>query len=307
MEDGKAAGCCGSVAPPPSPSMHSINNVVGHHEAADDLSLENEATSLDSMRTKNHSGLIIAYLNINSIRNKFEFLKPLIADNVDVLAVAETKIDETFTTSQFLLDGFSKPVRFDRNKHGGGLLIYVKEGVPFKELSVYKPPKDIECGIIEISLKKQKWLLFSIYRPPSQSEEYFFDEIGKGLDFYSSKYESICLIGDFNCEPKENIISGFMDCYNLSNLVKSPTCFKSDSPRCIDLILTNRKRSFQNTVTMHTGLSDFHAMIVTVLKSGYRKKGPKIITYRNYAKFCAEDFRKDLCDQISSELQDDED
>ena len=307
MEDGKAAGCCGSVAPPPSPSMHSINNVVGHREAADDLSLENEATSLDSMRTKNHSGLIIAYLNINSIRNKFEFLKPLIADNVDVLAVAETKIDETFTTSQFLLDGFSKPVRFDRNKHGGGLLIYVKEGVPFKELSVYKPPKDIECGIIEISLKKQKWLLFSIYRPPSQSEEYFFDEIGKGLDFYSSKYEGICLIGDFNCEPKENIISGFMDCYNLSNLVKSPTCFKSDSPRCIDLILTNRKRSFQNTVTMHTGLSDFHAMIVTVLKSGYRKKGPKIITYRNYAKFCAEDFRKDLCDQISSELQDDED
>ena len=48
-------------------------------------------------------------------------------------------------------------------------------------------------------------------------------------------------------------------------------------------------------------------MIVTVLKSGYRKKGPKIITYRNYAKFCAEDFRKDLCDQISSELRDDED
>ena len=44
-------------------------------------------------------------------------------------------------------------------------------------------------------------------------------------------------------------------------------------------------------------------MIVTVLKSGYRKKGPKIITYRNYANFCAEDFRKDLCDQISSESE----
>ena len=63
------------------------------------------------------------------------------------------------------------------------------------------------------------------------------------------------------------------DSYNLSNLVKSPTCFKSDSPRCIDLILTNRKRIFQNTVVIHTGLSDFHAMIVTVLKGGYIKKG----------------------------------
>ena len=38
-----------------------------------------------------------------------------------------------------------------------------------------------------------------------------------------------------------------------------------------------------------------------------RKKGPKIIRYRNYAKFCAEEFRKDRCDQISSELQDNED
>ncbi len=287
--------------------LKSIANVVVHHESTDNHLPENEATSLHSIRAKNPRGLIIAYLNINSIRNKFEFLKPLIADNVDVLTVAETKIDGTFTTSQFLLDGFSKPIRFDRNRHGGGLLIYVREGVPFKELSVYKPPNDIECGIIEISLKKQKWVLFSIYRPPSQSEKYFFEEIGKGLDFYSSKYESICLIGDFNCEPKENIVSDFMDSYNLSNLVKSPTCFKSDSPRCIDLILTNRKRSFQNTVAVHTGLSDFHAMIVTVLKGGYRKKGPKIIAYRNYAKFCADDFRKDLCDQISSELQDNED
>ena len=150
--------------------------------------------------------MIIAYLNINSIRNKFEFLKPLIADNVDVLTVAETKIDGTFTTSQFVLDGFSKPLRFDRNQHGGGLLIYAREDVPFKELSVYKAPNDIECGIIEISLKKQKWLLFSIYRPPSQPETYFFEEIGKGLDLYSSQYESICLIGDFNCEPHESVI-----------------------------------------------------------------------------------------------------
>ena len=94
-----------------------------------------------------------------------------------------------------------------------------------------------------------------------------------------------------------------MENYDLSNLVRSPTCFKSDSPRCIDLILTNRKRSFQNTVTVHTGLSDFHPMIVTVLKGGYRKKGPKIITYRNYTNFRADDFRKDLCDQITSELQ----
>ena len=55
---------------------------------------------------KNHRGLNIEYLNIKSIRNKFEFLKLLIADNVDAFAVAETKI------GQFLLDAFSRPSDF---------------------------------------------------------------------------------------------------------------------------------------------------------------------------------------------------
>ena len=50
---GGAGGCCGSVSPSPSPSMHSISN-VGHHEATDNLLLENEAISLWSIRKKNH-------------------------------------------------------------------------------------------------------------------------------------------------------------------------------------------------------------------------------------------------------------
>ena len=212
IEVGKAGESCGGASPVSFQSnlnydhINDKNNcaIVESHETTDSDTSANEASndsSLEAIKAKNHKGLNIAYININSIRNKLEFLKPLIADNVDVLAIAETKIDETFTTGQFLLDGFSKPVRFDRNQHGGGLLIYVREGVPFKEISVYKTPNDIECGIIEVTLKKQKWLLFCIYRPPAQSERYFFDEIGKGLDFYSSKYESFCLIGDFNCEP----------------------------------------------------------------------------------------------------------
>ena len=50
------------------------------------------------------------------------------------------------------------------------------------------------------------------------------------------------------------------------------------------------------------GLSDFHAMIVTVLKSGYVKRGPKIITYRNYSRFGAVDFRAHLSNVLSYEM-----
>ena len=67
------------------------------------------------------------------------------------------------------------------------------------------------------------------------------------------------------------------------NLVKSPIYFKSDSPRCIDLIFANRKCNFKNNITAESGLSDFYAMIIRVVKGGYRKRGPRIIQCRDYS------------------------
>ena len=47
-----------------------------------------------------------------------------------------------------------------------------------------------------------------------------------------------------------------------------PTCFKNpDNPSRIDLILTNRSISFQNSGVIETGLSDFHKLVVTVMKT----------------------------------------
>ena len=82
-------------------------------------------------------------------------------------------------------------------------------------------------------------------------------------------------------------------------MVNSPTCHKSDSSTCIDLILTNRSRSFKNTKTIETGLSDFHEMIVTVFRSGFVRKGPKLILYRDYKKFDVQALRIELAVRLS--------
>ena len=65
-------------------------------------------------------------------------------------------------------------------------MIYERECVPVKELTQYRAPKDIECGMIEINLKRQTWLMVVIYRPPSQSQCYFFVEISRIPDHYCS-------------------------------------------------------------------------------------------------------------------------
>ena len=76
---------------------------------------ENSLTkSLKGIRAKNPKKIIMGTLNINSIRYKFEQLKLQISDYLDILVIVESKLDSTFPTSQFIIDGFKEPIRLDR-------------------------------------------------------------------------------------------------------------------------------------------------------------------------------------------------
>ena len=72
------------------------------------------ADDLKYIRLGNLNKLVIAHLNINSIRNKFDFLVEKIKGNVDILMISETKLDDSFPMGQFLIDNFSEPIRLDK-------------------------------------------------------------------------------------------------------------------------------------------------------------------------------------------------
>ena len=57
------------------------------------------------------------------------------------------------------------------------------------------------------------------------------------------------------------------DTYNLSNLVKSTTCFKSSKDTLLDVLLTYKPKSLQKTFVCETGLNDCHTLAVTVFRS----------------------------------------
>ena len=128
--------------------------------------------------------LLIDNLSINSISNNFDQLKFLVRGKVDILVITETKLDSTFPTSQFLIGGYNEPYRFDRNRNGGDVLIYVREDITDHKLS-----HDIKGIFVELNLRKNKWLLFGSYHPSSQSDEYFFNHVKNGLDIYSKFYD----------------------------------------------------------------------------------------------------------------------
>ena len=56
---------------------------------------------------KDLNKIVAGHLNINSIKNKFDFLAHQVTRNIDILMTSETKFDESFPPGQFLLDGYS--------------------------------------------------------------------------------------------------------------------------------------------------------------------------------------------------------
>ena len=89
-------------------------------------------------------------------------------------------------------------------------------------------------------------------------------------------------MGDFHCKVGDSAINAFIDTYKLVNLIKNPTCHETDNQLCIDLILTNYRSNFKNSTNVVTALSDLHLMIRSILNGNFLKRGPKLITHRDY-------------------------
>ena len=143
------------------------------------------------------------HFNINSLAGKLDQLKLLIGNYIGVLVITETKIDSSFSKAQFKIEGLSMPFGLDRNRFGGGCLIYVREDIPCKQLTKHKLPDDIEGIFIEINLRKVKWLLFGTYHPPQQQAEHFLKHVNFALDTYRQIFDKFILVGDFNLDETD--------------------------------------------------------------------------------------------------------
>ena len=139
-----------------------------------------------------------------------------------------------------------------------------------------------------------KWFCIGLYKPPSQNEKYFLDHLSKTLGQLTCQYDKTILSGDFNLTVENNDLENFMNTFDLECLMKKPTCFQSSSPRCIDLILTNKKELFKNNDVFEVGISDHHSFIVTALKSQLLKRNAKTKLYRDYSSFSLDIFKEDL-------------
>ena len=73
----------------------------------------------------------------------------------------------------------------------------------------------------------------------------FFEEISNSLNKITSNYDNVVLAGDLNINlldqsaDTENHLSDLIDIFDLKNMVKEPTCFKSEQGSLIYIIQIN--------------------------------------------------------------------
>ena len=65
----------------------------------------------------------------------------------------ETKVDDSFPDGQFFLDGFGTPFRLDRNRNGGGIMLFIRNDTPAKAVSTDDRP--IETFYVELNFERK--------------------------------------------------------------------------------------------------------------------------------------------------------
>ena len=100
--------------------------------------------------------------------------------------------------------------RPDRNEYGSGILVYVREDIPSKLISMQS--SSVEGFFIELKLRCKKWIISCSYNSHRSLISELLSIIEKDLDLLSANYDKIFLIGDFNAEPHYHFPMVFVMC-----------------------------------------------------------------------------------------------
>ena len=122
-------------------------------------------------------------------------------NNIDILALNETKVDETISTCHTEIDGYIHE-KFDRNRHGGGVCICIKSSINYEKLNDFSPSDNDALETVTIEIKPRcakSFIVIAWYRTP-KSHITCIDNIKSMYRFYDSRSKEIIILGDTNCD-----------------------------------------------------------------------------------------------------------
>ena len=138
--------------------------------------------------------LKIKAFTINSLLDKIDQLRSIAEKNKPaIIGITESKIDNTVTDTEIKIQGYT-PIRNDRTRHGGGVVVYIKEGIGFNRRDF---SNEFENIFVDILLPKTKKILIGIIYNPFKPDflDKFSAAISKSDNFDN---QEVYILGDLN-------------------------------------------------------------------------------------------------------------
>ena len=109
------------------------------------------------------------------LQHKIDSLREILKkSSLEIICVDETKLDEGFPESQCKIDGYQfPPFRRDRDKHGGGKVVYIKEGLMVNRIKEFETNRS-ETICLELTISNKRWFIIYTYRPPNETNKKVF-------------------------------------------------------------------------------------------------------------------------------------
>ena len=188
----------------------------------------------------------------------------------DILAINESKIDESIPDNEISIPGYNL-IRKDRNRAGGGVVLYIRDNIPFSDRKDLVP-SSLEMVCAEINRPHSKsFLVCTWYRPPNSDMD-LFNECEIFFQRCDADSRELILVGDLNCDvskvsldPHTRQLIFLCSLYQIDQLIDKPTRVTDTSATLIDLVWTNVKENIHASGIIHLGTSD-QSLIYAVRK-----------------------------------------
>ena len=195
-------------------------------------------------------------------------------------------MDDTILDSEVSIQGYTH-CRLDRSRHGGGVMIFVKNSFNFSLL--FKGTQNYECLVVSVTCSLNVSPDFTIalfYRPPGSGHELLDSLFSTLCNIFLLSSSNFYLIGDFNIDffvsntPLYNKLLSVVSSFNLTLVVSEPTRVTGTSSTLIDIIFVSSIIFVKSCTTIPPLANADHRGLKFVFSIGSSKNSTKPITRR---------------------------
>ena len=198
------------------------------------------------------------------------------------------------TNAELSIPGYVM-ARCDRNRCGGGVLVYYNENLSCEPINISAAP--VESVWLKVKVKKDVFIIGNVYRPPNSGPTY----LEKLLDVIEQVYamsDHVVLLGDLNFDclanrvsPEINMIESI---FNMHQLVQTATRETLTTKTLLDVILTNRPEFYHGTKVCENSASDHYPVLTRLVVEENVSNAHSIVQFRCYSHFDVNSFLLEL-------------